>query len=145
MNAMQTKLEETISQINAVKVESVPVMTTDRHIPRKQQAALARKLFKSLGVRHLSVTTPNYSMASSVDVNFPAMELSSEDYMHNGESYQNRPWSEMPAEVIAKQKAEAKWAARGRLAEIINKAFPNHDDRSDSQSDYFDSCWTIDC
>lgn len=100
--------------IVAVDVTRIPVMSADRTIPRKEQAALARKLFKQLGLRGISVTAPNYSMAQSVDVRLP----------ETGDR-------------------ERDMSIEEQVREILAIAFPNHDNRSDSQSDHYDYKWSI--
>lgn len=115
--------------IGAVDLDRVPVMSTDRRIDRKDQAKLARTLFKRLGVPHLSVTTPNYSMASTVDVDVPGRR----DY---GADQFNKVPHDDPARAANNN-------ARLKVEAILLKAFPNHNDRSDSRSDYFDFCWSI--
>lgn len=131
------------ANLSTIIIDNVPVMATDRFIPRKEQAALARKLFKSLGLRGISVTTPNYSMASSVYVTLPELPREDSDFEFNGHNYQNESWSDMPNDVPAKAKTAARNEASRKVGAILEIAFPNHDDRSDYQSDYFDSCWSI--
>lgn len=121
--------------IFAADVSKVRVISTDRHLPRKQQAALARQLFKSLGIRDVSVTTPNYSMAQTVEVRIKAEAPPCEPFHC---SLRELP-EDHPVRVFYEQKSEA----RSKLLEILGRAFPNHDDRSDSQTDYFDYCWSI--
>lgn len=117
----QTDVKALHTQIAVVDVSKLPVLTRDRHIPRKEQAKLARQLFKSLGLKGISVTTPNYSMASTVHVSLPRL-----------------PWGEPGgADAIANHEA------REKVAGILLAAFPNHNDRSDTQSDYFDYCWSF--
>lgn len=117
--------------IDAVDLSAVPVVCTDRGIRRKEQAALARKLFKQLGITGLSVTAPNYSMAHSVEVKIPKRD----DYMmlslDGGIDFLNDPTA------LANRRISEKVEA------ILGRAFPCHDDRSDSQSDYFDYKWSI--
>jgi len=102
-------------KIMQVELEQVSVMETDRHIPRKLQATRARALFKQLGLKGISVTVPRYSMASSVYVQLPR---------------ENETWPE-------------RIAAMHKLGQILDRAFPSHDDRSDVMTDYFDFCWCI--
>lgn len=135
--------EVTFAQLAAVNEGSIPVMSRDRMIPRKDQAALARKLFKALGVKGLSITTPNYSMASSVYVSVPRIERAPEDHQFDGTDYQNESYADMPEGVVAKQKHLAHWKACEKVSEILSRAFPKHDDRSDSMTDYFDFCWSV--
>jgi hypothetical protein len=86
-----------------------------RHAPRTEQARLARHLFRQLGVRGLNVTAPRYSMARAVDVRLPADSLAP------------LPRTEM----------------EDRVEFILDASFPNHDDRSDTMTDYYDFCWSI--
>lgn len=133
----------TFEQIDAVKLERVPIMARDRSIPRKDQAKLARELFKKLGIQGLSVTTPNYSMAQGVDVRVPEIPREPGDYLFEGVDYNNHCFSDMPEAVPARAKHLKRWQAIRKIDAILKLAFPNHDDRSDSQSDYFDSCWSV--
>lgn len=113
-----------------VSRDSIEVISTDRHLPRKKLAALARGLFLQLGIKeYISVTAPNYSMASSVHVKLPRRR----DNVGVDGFY------DMTAEgSLANQ------AARDKVEQILLKAFPNSDDRSDTQTDYFDFKWSID-
>jgi len=134
---------DTLEQIFAVDLNRVPVVSTDRHISRKEQAKLARELFKKLGIKGLSVTTPNYSMASVVEVKVPTYRLEPGDYVLEGEDYENRSYSDMPEDVPAKRKHLKHWNAVKKIDAILLRAFPQHDDRSDLQSDYHDNCWSV--
>jgi hypothetical protein len=117
----------------------VPVMSVDRFISRKEQARLVRELFKRLGIRGLSVTAPNYSMASTVHINLPNFHADFTGYAE----FQNETWSCIPSSCPVKICDKARCACRTALDSILLRAFPNHGDRSDVQSDYFDSCWSI--
>lgn len=125
----------------------VPIMATERCIPRKQQAALARKLFKALALRGLSVTTPNYSMASTVEVSAPQIEPEGDGstwYIGpDGTDYRNHSYSDMPPEVPAKAASLAHHEAVKKIDAILLEAFPGHDNRSELVSDYFDYCWSV--
>ncbi len=113
----------------SVSLLAVPVLGLSRSTPRKEQAKAARQLFKQLGLPHISVTTPNYSMAQSVDVQFPRrMDV---------------PLNEHGTYVMESPEQQANNAAREKLEQVIHRAFPNHGDRSDHQSDYFDYKWSI--
>ncbi len=114
-----------------VDLAKVPVMSDDRHIERKVQAALARKLFKQLGIPGVSVTTPNYSMASVVDVAIPTRNDYTVRREDGGFDFQEDP------------AARANTEAERKIETILAIAFPKHDDRSDSMTDYYDSCWSI--
>lgn len=135
---------DVLTQIFSVNLDNIPVMTRDRFIPRKEQAKLARELFKRLGIKGVSVTAPNYSMAQSVDVKVPTFLLEPNDFIFEGINHENLCFSDMPDRVPAKMKHLANWNAKNRIEEILLKAFPNHNDRSDLQSDYFDYKWSID-
>lgn len=124
----------------AVDLASVPVVCTERSTPRIEQAKLARKLFKTLGLKGISVTTPMYSMAQSVSVRIPEEPFPG---WVGFEQWQHASYSEMPPEVPAKAARMRHSEAERKVAEILGIAFPNHDDRGDSQSDYSDYCWSI--
>jgi len=117
--------------IRDIDLATVPVMTTDRRLPRKEQAKLTRQLFRRLGLRGISVTCPNYSMAHSVEVRL----LKREDYTRDASG--EIEWMTDPAAV-------ANGAARRRVMDILGRAFPEHGDRSDMMTDYFDFCWSVD-
>lgn len=128
--ATKPDAKEFQSKLAQIAPQYVPVLCRDRCIPRKEQAALARKLFKQLGLKGISVTTPNYSMASCVDVTIPRRDDFTRD--ERGEiDYRNDPV------CIANNEAQK------RVEAILLAAFPNHNDRSDYMTDYFDSKWSI--
>lgn len=110
---------------------TVPVMTTDRCLPRKEQARLLRLLCKQLGIPGLSVTAPSYSMASTVDVTYPAR-------------IDHPPAAEGGRDFLAHSEAWAMNREIERMLEtLLARAFPAHDDRSDYQSDYYNFCWSL--
>lgn len=117
---------ERLAQID---ISAVPVMSLDRHQPRKEQARQCRELFRRLGLKGISVTAPNYSMAQSVDVRLPGRE----DYVFGvgGMVQANDPARNANSE------------AQQRIRAILLAAFPKHDDRSDAQSDHFDYRWSV--
>lgn len=106
-------------------------MSRERSTPRKDQAKLARKLFKQLGLKGISVTTPSYSMAQGVDVLIPKRD----DYIRDERG--NIDFINDPA-------AKANSKAVRDIMEILARAFPQHDDRSDSMTDYFNYKWSVD-
>jgi hypothetical protein len=129
------------------KIIKAPLPTTTRNIrdlDRKEQAKIVRQLFKSLGFTGVSVTTPTYSMASSINISLPrqpwegehepehnrlqAIEYSKPSY--NG-MVQVCPW------------CKESWLADKQIRAIILAAFPDMDNRSDTQSDYSDFAFTI--
>lgn len=123
-----TELHTKLATINPL---DVPVMSQDRHISRKDQAKLARQLFRQLGLKGISVTAPNYSMARSVDVRMPKRE----DYTLNAYG-QVDDYSTDPA-------GKANTEAKQRIASILIAAFPKHDDRSEWGTDHYDYKWSI--
>jgi hypothetical protein len=110
-------------------VSDVPVMTRDRDISRKHQAALLRQLLRQLRVPHVSVTTPSYSGAYSVHVTLPRWP------------YQSRPGVADNSEEDIHQ-----------FEELLTVAFPEHVDRpGDPGHDYYpppkwdiQSAWHLD-
>jgi len=131
------------STIMNVDLACVPVVSNDRSMPRKARSAAARKLLRQLGIKGVSVTAPNYSMAHTVDVRPANYPLPEGAFLLDGVDYQHRTYSDMPGTVPAKALHLARWEACKKLETILLKAFPNHDDRSDYQTDYFDHCWSI--
>lgn len=117
--------------LEGIDLSTVFPITIERHCGRKQTAALARKVFKLHGIKGISVTAPNYSMAQSVHIRLPKRD----DYTVTCE-YGRIDWANDPA-------AQANCAAERKLESILAAAFPNHDDRSDTQSDYFDYKWSV--
>ena len=128
------KPQVTFDAINAVDLANVPVITTERHIARKEQAFLARGLFRMLGIPGVSVKTPTHSMASTVDIRLPREE---EDMT----GYEDKTYSDLPDDHPVRLGLGRRGAAREKLASILAIAFPNHDDRSDSMTDYYDRKW----
>ena len=115
---------------HARKAEHLKPVATDRHMARKDQAAAARKLFRILGIKGVRFTTPNYSMASVVDVDIPKRD----DYKTDERGQIDYPND--PAAVANNKAVEG-------VRMILAYAFPNHDNRSDSMTDYFDACWSF--
>jgi len=117
-----------------------------RRLERKEWAVKVRWLFKDLGIAGLSVTTPNHSMASSINIRIP-----------------DAPWygahEAEHAKIDAAERSTGAWlgygtfcpfckethAARKQIEAIILAAFPDLDDRSHLVEDYFDFCFTINC
>ena len=130
---------ELFAKIASVDLSAVPVVCRDRHISRKEQARLARELFKRLGFKSISVTTPNYSMASSVDVCVPHEPKPD---MTGFEQFEHCTYSDMPNDVPIKAAMLRRSAAVQKIDAILDAAFPAHNNRSDYQTDYFDYCWS---
>lgn len=121
------ELHETLAKIDLLKV---PVQRIPRAFPRKDRAALLRRLFKTLAITGVGVTTPTYSMARTVDIKIPRR---CDHVLLEDDGSLSRDDPARVANYRAEQKIEA----------ILLVAFPNHDDRSDSSSDYFDDCWHV--
>ena len=116
--------------LDAVDLDAVPVMTTDRHLDRKEQARLLRQLLKQLKVPHVRITTPRYSRAAGVDVTLPERQ-------------------DCPLDIPVTKRPETEAARMNRAAmekfeHLLLRAFPNHDDRSDPRLDHYKFCWSID-
>ena len=105
-----------LEKLRSIDLEALPVSDLDRCVSLKVQAAETRKLFKSLGIKKVSVTAPRYSMASSVRFSPPYDEA-----------------------ISRSQRREI----HDLLDKLLDHAFPNFVDRSDSMTDYFDFCWSI--
>jgi hypothetical protein len=121
--------ETLLRAILRVDLLRVTVMSLDRSIARTEQAALTRKLFRSLGIKGVSVTAPSYSMAQSVDIRLPRRD-----------DFEFDTFGDVDRDCPA---AKMNHAAHAKIGAILARAFPNHEDRSDSQSDHFDFCWSI--
>lgn len=129
---IQTEQEKAIAlhkRLSEIDIATVPVMSLDRGISRKDQAKLARELFRQLGLRDISVTAPNYSMAQSVDVSIPKRR----DYVFDYHGFV------VHGDAAATMNKES----RKSILAILLQAFPNHVDRSDIQLDHFDSKWSV--
>tara|TARA_R100000808_G_C2151951_1_gene161187 strand:- start:3902 stop:4315 length:414 start_codon:yes stop_codon:yes gene_type:complete len=126
-----SKFDQLVAALSSVNEAKIPVMSNDRCIPWKMQAILARQLFKELGVKRglISVTTPNYANASCVYVTMPKPEV---DVAITDSGAVNLHWLE------ARERMEK---LSLKVKEIIARAFPRHDDRSEYGTDYYDFCW----
>ena len=131
--------ENFAEQVNAVSLADVPNLKLDRHAPRKDQARAARDLFKRLGIRGVSFTCPVYSMAFHVNVRLPEDDWAGPHDL-DMEPHDCRP--EVKGERCGA--CGRKNATRAKVQAILDAAFPNHLDRSDYQTDYFDSRWMMD-
>lgn len=100
---------------------------------RKEWAKQVRALFKSMGLKGISVTTPSYSMAHSIDIviprNNPELTVPDPDF----------PCYTVldPAYRLQRERALDK------VGLIIISAFPDLDDRSEYGTDYYDFCLSI--
>lgn len=110
----------------------------------KTWAAKVRGLFKELNITGMSVTTPNHSMASSIDIR-TGWEISDAHYLDHVEiEYKQRA---VPGPFYGAGKfcplCIERNAAEDHLEKIILAAFPDLDDRSDAMTDYFNYCFII--
>jgi hypothetical protein len=119
------------ASLAAIDLANVPVLSRDRSIPRKEQAKLARALFRQLGLEGISVTTPTHSMANSVELRLPTRNDYTPEMLEFGCAIAGNP-------VTA-----ANGLANRQMSALMDQAFPEHKDRSEMQSDYFDYRWSI--
>ena len=117
------KYEESLASIDAVDTSNIsPMLPPLRHEPRKAIAAHVRNLLKSVGVKHVSVTTPNYSMAQSIKISL----------LHD--SHEHTP----DIDCSNCPRCVRRWTKVVKIGCIILAAHPELNDRSDSQTDHFD-------
>lgn len=136
-----TTYEETTAILRAIAHAPDPTMRVlgMRRKSRKEWAQAVRSLLKEVGIKGVSVTAPNYSMASSIDIILPRYDYE----RHQCYITKNDPTIEYRTAVAMCKQCQRKQAASKRLNEIILLAFPDLNDRSEYQSDYFDFCFTI--
>ena len=107
-----------------------------RRRPRKQWAAEVRGLLRWFRIEGVSVTTPRYSMASSIDISLPDLPHEHgpevDKCIRNGEAVTDL------CDVCSLRSD-----ARDAIERIVLGAFPDLDDRSDCVSDYFDFCFSV--
>ena len=106
--------ETLLKQLRHLSMTSLPVVCRDRRIGMKKQAQLARELFKTLSLKGIRVRMATGSMCFMVDVIAP----------RSHDSTVNRQ-------------------VREHLEELLARTFPQHDDRSDWMSDYYDFRWSF--
>jgi len=99
-----------------------------RRQPRIERSTAIRKLFKDLGLKSINVTTPNHSMASSTDIRI------------HRDFHEHAPH----ADFSTCPRCQRRQKAIQRIHEIILAAFPDMQDRSDHQSDYFNYAFSVD-
>src|SRR5262249_10228421 len=117
------------ARLAGIDPAAVAVVTTQRRPGRKELAAMARGLFARLALQGVSVTAPSYSMAQGVEVGLPRrLDLSPLNAQESAFA--------CPARVANRE-------AERRVQAILYTAFPGTTDRSNSQTDYFDYCWSI--
>lgn len=135
---------EVQAKILSIDPSGIKVVTTKR-LYRKELAPLVRALLKEIGIKGVSVTTPNYSMARSVAISIPKPVVTDADYIGpNGMNYRECAfYSDIPDDVPIKANLRKNRAVQYRLEAILLAAFPGCADRSDYQSDYFDYLFSI--
>lgn len=103
-----------VEKLKSINVMNIPLMSRDRGIPLKTQASMARELCKKLGIKGVGARMAIGANCFYVIIRYPKSEqLSENQYIHT------------------------------QLEEILSRAFPNHDDRSDVMTDYFNTSWII--
>lgn len=102
---------------------------------RKEWAQAVRKLFKSLGLKDISVTVPNYSQAETIAIRIPGLIVDNEAH----EATHQALWLK-GANNTDCQDCSQRWNARQYAEKIILAAFPDLDNRGDLHSDYHDYC-----
>jgi len=109
------------------KTELPAFVANLRQQTRKVQAGNIRQLFRTLGIKNVSVTT----RISSIRIKLPKTEhIVPEGTTHIFRSNCSDCQRLLPV--------------REKLEKIILSAFPDLDDRSDLMTDYFNFCFMID-
>ena len=119
-------MEDNMDTLTQIEQATMPAPVAKiRQEPRKVWAVSVRTLLKTQGIKGVSVKTPNYSMAKSIEITVPkgdghicSMDISPMD---------------CPA-------CHRRGEAKRKLQDMILGAYPDLDDRSDSITDYFDFC-----
>jgi hypothetical protein len=127
----------TLTAANSIEINSNLQAILDAPLPgmrraslrresRKVIAAEVRSLLRSMGLKGISVTAPNYSMAQAIDIKTPRNEPEPIVKDEDG-------WDAHHPDYRA-----ACNAASAKIEAIILAAFPDLDNRSDSMTDYYD-------
>jgi len=109
-----------------------PFRANIRHLDRKERAAQVRALFKALKVTGISVTAPSYSMAQSIDIRLPALEVSDEAHVKRHaeiDDLNTYPWTGYGNNGC--QHCKVRREAQVRIEQVILAAFPDLNDRYD--------------
>lgn len=112
---------EKLEMINLVTLRDISPISYERNGNRVARAREVRKFFKELGIKGCSVTAPNYSMASTIEIRSPRFQYVPENPTLNSRNTR----------------------IRTLLETVLIAAYPNTQNRSDSMTDYYDSCWSI--
>jgi len=115
-----------------------------RRQDRKTWAVEVRRLLKELHIAGVSVTAPNYSQASTIHIQIPSTGFDAEhEAIHNKIDEEQRNSSSWLGYGQYCSICKEHWQAHQKIEQIILAAFPDLNDRSDLQSDYFDDCLSI--
>ncbi len=114
------QLREALKLVNEARI---PVLSRDPMLRLKERAQMTRALFKSLGLKGISVAVADGANCFYVVIRLPNMQ-----------HHHNREHTDCEA-CIYLSRAEL------ALEEILQRAFPKEVDNSDPQSDYFDFPW----
>ena len=139
MVALVPDFHPTLLAIESLELDDVQPFLLPRSTPRKMQAVAARSLFKQLGLKDISVTTPTWSMASSVIVRLPRMPWTQEIQDEWTDAFQG---GHQEGTTLGQLRSRGHRIDQ-KLQAILDKAFPQHVDRSNPIEDRFDSCWSI--
>jgi hypothetical protein len=131
--------EDTVRSIE--QAEMPAAIGNIRRESRKDIAKALRALFKRLDIVGVSVTAPNYSMASVVDVDFTRPE---HDCNPDGTIWdKDERGNALPYGRRGCAGCERTRRAEQRLGAIVLAAYPDMDDRSDSMVDHFDRRFSV--
>lgn len=139
MNKQLTAEEVTASYQSIIRA-NLPTanrtVTRQSH-DRKAWAAAVRAMLRNLGIKAVSVTAPSYSQAHSIDIRLPRYAEAAHTCF---DSYTTKyaPIDERHCRACTLQSQ-----AQSKMHAIMHVGFPQLDNRSDSQTDYFDFCWTV--
>lgn len=126
------KAIELHSQLNKIKESDLIPYAIKRNSDRKEFAKAVRSLFKKLGLKYISVTTPNYSMASSIDIILPKRPQTYNYYKMNLRWEDEETLREKDYALTMNRQASK------YINYILNSCFPTKNDRSETMTDYFD-------
>lgn len=134
-----------IEAIEALDLDTVTPRLFSRSTSRILRAAAARGLFKTLGLKGISVTAPSYSMAQAVHVRLPWLTGEARERYDALEPEFNALWPHDDAREAHPigQFHKRMYAAEKKTNALLDHAFPTCGDRSDFSSDHFDYCWSV--
>lgn len=122
---------EAVRTIEAAQVPAAPLRTDARRMTQTERSAALRALLKSLGVKGVSVTSARGSMCYWSHIRFDGVP-------HPPVAN----WCEHNSRVC--DVCQRNNAAERKVHRIVLAAYPDLDDRSDSQTDHFDFVYTVD-